>query len=116
MTHHTRNHTEKSILARVQRRGMRYQQTFRVNEHGSWAKAEKAAQKWVKRMSRTLPAPISSKDRMTARNRSGVVGVHLRSDSIRKASGKEYEYRFWVARWPGCRLKAGVKRGCAQFR
>ncbi len=65
-----------------------------------------------KRYSYSLPLAF----RMTARNRSGVVGVHLRSDSIRKASGKEYEYRFWVARWPGCRLKAGGEMGCAQFR
>ncbi|MBA3961180.1 MAG: hypothetical protein H0X40_04660 [Chthoniobacterales bacterium] len=46
---------------------------------------------------------------MTARNSSGVVGVHPRTELIRKPSGKEYEYYYWVSRWPGCKLKAGVK-------
>jgi hypothetical protein len=48
---------------------------------------------------------------MTRRNTSGVVGVHPRTELIRKRTGKEYEYHYWVSRWPGCRLKAGVKWG-----
>lgn len=80
-----------------------------MKAHGSWEAAEEAADKWIGRMERTLPPPITAKNLMTRRNTSGVVGVHPRREIIRKPSGKEYEYYYWVARWPGCRLKAGVK-------
>ncbi|MGI8435898.1 MAG: hypothetical protein ACR2NX_03200 [Chthoniobacterales bacterium] len=96
-------------MARVQRQRTRHQEAFPIKEHGSWEFAEKAADVWIRRMERTLPPPITAKNLMTRRNSSGVVGVHPRHEVIRKASGKEYEYYYWVSRWPGCRLKAGVK-------
>ncbi|HEY1769298.1 MAG TPA: hypothetical protein VGG02_03480 [Chthoniobacterales bacterium] len=108
-THYTRNLTDNFVLARVQRRGVRHQRIFTRKAHGSWKAAESAAAKWVRQMERELPAPATSRDQLTARNRSGVVGVHRRCETVRKASGRRHEYFAWVARWPGCRLRAGVK-------
>lgn len=109
MKHRTRNHAENYVMARVQRQRTRHQEVFPLKMHGSWETAEQAADVWIRKMERTLPPPITAKNLMTRRNSSGVVGVHPRHEVIRKPNGKEYEYDYWVSRWPGCRLKAGVK-------
>ena len=80
---------------------------FRSEQIQNWARAERAAKSWLRRKLPTLPTAISSKDRMTRRNTSGVVGVHPAYHVIRRRR-KTYEYFKWVSRWPGCKLVGGV--------
>lgn len=106
-THMTRNVAERCVTARIQRQKVRLQANFGLSKFKTWARAERAAKRWLRRKRPTLPAMISSKDRMTRRNTSGVVGVHPAYHVIRKRR-KTYEYFRWVSRWPGCRLAGGV--------
>lgn len=107
--HLTENWREKTVMARIMRRGKLHQQNFSLKQHGSWKAARKAAQEWVKDKLEILPTSVmNAMDRMTSRNHSGVVGVHLARHNFRKPNGREYIYWRWVARWPGCPLKGGV--------
>ncbi|MEM7673022.1 MAG: hypothetical protein AAF212_06740 [Verrucomicrobiota bacterium] len=51
---------------------------------------------------------MNEKNRMTHRNSSGVVGVHLAYKQVTKKSGKQYGYWSWIARWPNCPKKGGI--------
>ena len=93
-------------MQRSKDRRVRY---FPVREYGSRANAKAAAEKWVRRQLREMPDKLESKGRMTSRNSSGVVGVHRHCQLITKRRGKEHEYFSWVAKWPGCPLRGGVK-------
>jgi len=95
-------------MARVMRHNQRHQKNFTLKEYGSWEKAEKAASIWVKGREKNLPPRLSSKNRMTHRNNSGVVGVRLDQNIKRKKTGAVYEYWRWVASWPGCPLNGGL--------
>ena len=106
-THITRNYAERCVTARIQRQKLRLQANFGLSKYKTWARAERAAKSWLRRKLPTLPTAISSKDRMTRRNTSGVVGVHPAYHVIRRRR-KTYEYFKWVSRWPGCKLAGGV--------
>lgn len=106
-THITRNYAERYVLARIQRQRERSQKHFPLWKYRTWRRAERAAEDWLRRFIPNLPPAISSKDRMTRRNTSGVVGVHPAPQVIRKR-GKTFEYFRWVSRWPGCKLAGGV--------
>jgi hypothetical protein len=96
-------------MARIQRQGDRRQKNFTLEEYGTWKAAEAVAARWVRRQIKALPPAVSSKNRLTWRNSSGVVGVHLYRQVICKRSGRKYRYRFWISNWPGCELSGGVK-------
>ena len=107
--HLTRNTKERCVMARIMRRAQMHQKNFSLGQYGSWEAAENAAKKWRDEQLQILPPSVmNAKDRMTVRNHSGVVGVHLAPHRIRKKNGREYEYWRWVARWPGCRNSGGV--------
>lgn len=105
-SHLTRNQTERCVMARVQRGGRRRQQNFSVKQYGSWESAEAAASAWMEPLLANLPPVPSSKNRMTKRNHSGVVGVHFTPGKRTLPSGTAAEYPSYIARWPGC--KGGV--------
>src|ERR1700720_916564 len=63
-THITRNHAERYVLARIQRQLKRVQKHFPLWKYKTWPRAERAARNWVRKFSPTLPAVISSKNRM----------------------------------------------------
>ena len=104
----TRNYPERYVLARIQRQRQRPQKHFPIWKYKTWRRAERAAENWLRKFVPTLPPPIISKNRMTRRNTSGVVGVHPHYHTIRRRR-KTYEYFNWVSRWPGCRLAGGVR-------
>lgn len=107
--HLTRNIREKCVMARIMRKAKLHQKNFTLKQFGTWEAAEAAAKEWVQSQLLVLP-PIekNSKDRMTSRNHSGVVGVNLARHFIRKKDGREFEYWKWVAKWPGCPLSGGI--------
>lgn len=94
-------------MARLMRKGVNYQENFTLREYGSWKKAEAAAKKWVAKMKEQLPAPETSRDKVSKRNQSGVVGVWP-SYNYNVRNGKAYHYSRWYARWPGCPIKSGI--------
>ena len=107
--HLTRNKPEKYVMARIMRKAELHQKNFTLKQFGTWEAAEVAAKEWRDAQLEVLP-PIerNSKDRMTSRNHSGVVGVHLGRHVLRKRDGREYEYWRWIAGWPGCPFSGGV--------
>lgn len=111
----TTNLKDKWVLARVMRETKMHHEYFTFKEYGSRENAERAARKWIRDLLPTLPAKMSSKDRMTKRNHSGKVGVYWSKGIVRKRNGREYECPRWVARWPGCRFKGGLSWSVIQF-
>jgi hypothetical protein len=107
--HLTRNTQEKCVMARIMRKAKLHQKNFTLKQFGTWEAAEAAAKQWRDGQLQVLP-PIdrNSKDRMTSRNHSGVVGVHLGRHILRKKDGREYEYWRWIASWPGCQFSGGI--------
>ena len=103
----TVNEAAHCVMARVRRHHQLYQENFTLRQYGSYAKAERAAQKWVRACLEALPEPLSAKDRKTARNTSGVVGVRL-ANATRRKSGKVYPDWRWIAFWAGCPLTGGL--------
>ncbi len=112
--HTTKNKASKCVMARITRQGEAYQKNFTLREYKNWTAAEKAAQKWVKKMLKELPPPTPRKGRMTKRNQSGIVGIWPRL-STHKRDGQEYQYSRWYARWPGCPLKGGISFSAEMF-
>ncbi len=90
-------------MARIMRAGVKHQRNFTLNEYGTWTKAQKAADRWVKKMRKELPPESERKNRMTKRNSSGIVGVWARL-----ADEHTNPYCRWYARWPGCPNAGGV--------
>jgi len=90
-------------MARISRNGEKYQENFTLNEYRTWKAAQAAADKWVRKMKRELPAQKPAKGRMSRRNESGVVGVRAFVDK-----SKGHHYCRWYAKWPGCPNAGGV--------
>ncbi|MEC5384630.1 hypothetical protein VVD49_02790 [Uliginosibacterium sp. H3] len=103
----TQNVQEKCVMARINRQKTRYQANFTLARYGTWEKANRAARKWVKEILPTLPEPMSSRDRKTTRNTSGVVGVRL-ANATRTKDGRTYPDWRWVAFWTGCPQNGGI--------
>ena len=85
----TRNVESKCVMARVMRFKKKYQANFTLKDYGTYEAAERAAKRWVAGKKKVLPPPLTSKDIMTVRNQSGVVGVRLASSFKRKPNGLE---------------------------
>lgn len=87
-------------MARVTRNKVQHSKNFSLTEYGSWSKAEQAAKEWLETIKRDLPPPATSRDRLTARNNSGYVGVALKSSTRQLAEGDvSFDYA-WHAFWP----------------
>jgi hypothetical protein len=104
----TKNRQERCVMARVVRQRKLYQANFSLKEHGDWDKATAAAEKWLRSVLKNLPPPISRKGLMTANNSSGVVGV-FQHRAVRKRRGRKKIYRSWIAWWPKCKTRGGVR-------
>jgi hypothetical protein len=104
----TWNEPNRCAMARVMRQGVRHQKNFSLATYGTREAAETAAAAWVRTKIRELPPELPRKDRMTSRNRSGVVGVWLVPVRFAKPDGRRYEYWRWTANWPGCAHRGGV--------
>ena len=113
--HLTLNKASKCVMARIRRQGKLYQANFTLREHGNWKTARAVAERWVNSLIRNLPPPMTSKDRQTSRNKSGVVGVYRHREVHRKRNGRKAVYYSWVARWPGCPYRGGVKWPVKRF-
>ena len=113
--HLTKNVKEKCVMARVMRQRKMHQRNFALKEFGTWAKANRAAKLWIKETLPTLPPKIVSKNLMTRRNHSGVVGVHWSPGIVRKKNGNVYECPRWIARWVGCSFNGGISWMEKQF-
>jgi hypothetical protein len=99
-------------MGRVSRQKRRFKRDFYIKDYsGSWEAARKAARRWEKAMEKSLPPKIPTKGLMTTRNRSGVVGVHLKKE-IQK---KRYVYWKWTARWPNSPRHGGLTWSTVQF-
>ena len=103
----TQNTQEKCVMARINRQKTRYQANFTLAQYGTWDRANRAARKWVRELLPTLPEPMSSKDRKTVRNTSGVVGVRLANATSRKGDHVYPDWR-WVAFWTDCPQSGGI--------
>jgi hypothetical protein len=113
----TKNTKEKCVMARVMRQTKLHQANFSLKKYGTWSEATRAAKKWLKETIPTLPPKneSSSKDRMTWRNHSGVVGVHRTPGIVKKPNGNVYECPRYVAGWPGCKHRGGLSWSVKQF-
>lgn len=111
----TKNTREKCVMARVMRQKQMHQQNFGLKKYGSWGKAMRAARNWIKQNLPKLPPRITSKDRMTRRNHSGIVGVHWSPGVVNKPDGKSYQCPKWIAKWPGCPHRGGISWSEKQF-
>ncbi|PNS07670.1 hypothetical protein [Solilutibacter silvestris] len=92
----TRNTASGCIMARIRRDGVLHSRNFSLVEFGTWAKAQAAASEWLDEVKATLPEAASTRDLMTARNASGVVGVMLKT--LERGGDTSYS---WHAFWPG---------------
>ncbi len=92
----TRNVASSCIMARIRRNDVLHSRNFSLVEFGTWAKAQAAASEWLDEAKATLPAAGNARDRMTARNTSGVVGVMLKT--LERDGDTSYA---WHAFWPG---------------
>lgn len=77
------------------RGGKLHSEHFGVAKYKSQAAAKRAATAWVNALKSSLPPPTTPKNRMTTRNSSGVVGVHIKR-SARRGS----DHYAWHAFWP----------------
>ena len=111
----TKNVQEKCVMARVMRQKKMHQGNFTLKEYGTWPNAIRAAKRWLNKTLPTLPPKLVSKDRMTSRNHSGVVGVYRSPGIVRKRNGNVYVCPRWVARWPGCKYHGGLSWSVKQF-
>ena len=93
----TRNEPNKCWLARISRRRWKYSQYFWDSRCGGKEAALEQAKAWYQQMLAKLPDPISSMDRLSVRNRSGVVGVYRAVNIVERMAGKRYYH--WVGRW-----------------
>ena len=103
----TQNETEKCVMARIRRQNQCYQANFGLAKYGTWERATRAAQKWVKATLPTLPEPTQIKGLKTSRNTSGVVGVRL-ANATQVRNERVYADWRWVAFWPDCPQSGGI--------
>lgn len=114
----TKNKSERCVMARIQRQGKLYQANFTLREYGDWKAALAAGQNWVDSVVKNLPPRSTGKGSLTSRNKSGVVGVHFHKQTLTKKVGRKnkiYKFQSWIARWPGCIHRSGVKWPVKQF-
>jgi hypothetical protein len=102
------NIASKCFTARIMRDGELHSENFSLAKCKSKGAAKKAATAWVNTLKSSLPPPMTSKNRKTRRNSSGVVGVHIK----RSARRGMYHYA-WHAFWPG--RPGGVCRGILKY-
>ncbi len=112
VTNLTRNLASGYVMARITRQKELHSRNFTLVAYGSWTKAEAAATKWLAGLKSQLPAPLAAKNRLTARNASGLVGVALKSSSKHIESGEHVHYS-WQAFWPG--NASGVRWGIDKY-
>ena len=105
--HTPKNKPSKCVMARLTRNGVNYQKNFTLAQHKTWAKAEAAAQRWVKKMLQQLPPPSTARGQMNKRNQSGIVGVYAQLNTDRRRKTLYQDVR-WSARWPECPNAGGV--------
>lgn len=84
-------------MVRLSRNGETTHEWFADARHGGRDKAQKAAMKRFKELLRDAPPPASVKNRLTSRNKTGTVGVHIAHDVGRRTDNNEY-YSY-VASW-----------------
>ena len=84
-------------MVRITRRKKNYQEFFGDRRYGGKRKAKKAAKERLEELKETLPSRATVKGRMTERNSSGIVGVHLARDV--DYGRTEKEYFSYVASW-----------------
>ncbi len=111
----TKNITGKCVMARVVRQKKMHRRDFSLREYGSWKKAMRAARQWLGKILAKLPPRTYSRDVMTRRNQSGMVGIHWSPGIVRKQNGNVYECPKWIAKWPECRFKGGISWSEKQF-
>lgn len=101
-------------MARIVRQRKLYQANFGLKEYKNWAEATAAADKWIRSLLKNLPPPLKRRDRPTANNRSGVVGVYL-NRVARVRGSRKVVYRSWVAWWPDSKVRGGIKWSVKKF-
>jgi len=110
VTNITKNVREGCYMARIMRARKKYQKNFPAKKLGGWGEARKQALEWVEEMKAELPSLSETLyDRMTAKNNSGIVGVSIRSFTVKRPNGNVYHYWSWLAKWPGCARKGGIR-------
>jgi hypothetical protein len=88
-------------MARVSRGDQRHYRCFAVSRYAGWECAEAAARLWLRGVMALLATLPPRENRLSARNRSGVVGIFLHRSFHRLKSGQIAAYPGYVARWPG---------------
>ena len=111
----TKNTKERCVMARVMRQKKMHQENFSLKEYGTWPNAIRAAKRWLNKKLPTLPPKLVSKNRMTRRNHSGVVGVHWSPGIVKRPNGNVYECPRWIAKWVGCKFHGGISWMEKQF-
>jgi hypothetical protein len=95
------NKKERCWRVSISRKGLqRIQEYFSARDYGSNKKAHERAIKRFESLLLTLPPKQTTKNILTARNKSGVVGVML-DKKITIRSKKTYSQWRWIAFWPG---------------
>ena len=84
-------------MVRLSRNGNTTHEWFADAKHGGKDKAEKAAARRFRQLLKEAPPPASVKGRLTSRNHTGQVGVHIAHDVGRRTDNNEY-YSY-VASW-----------------
>jgi len=110
ITNITKNTKEGCYMARIMRAGEKHQKNFPAKKHGGWGEARKLALEWVEEMKKELPSlSETTYNQMTKKNKSGVVGVTIRGLNVVRPSGIKYYYWTWIAKWPSCKYKGGMR-------
>jgi hypothetical protein len=112
--HTTKNKPSKCVMARLMRKGVNHQKNFTLAQYGTWAKAEAAAQRWVKAQKKKLPPVESGKGRMTTRNEAGFVGVYAQLNKNGHNKNFSEDIR-WSARWPECPNRGGISFSARKY-
>jgi hypothetical protein len=77
-------------MMRICRRGEKVHEFFSDSSHGGRKKALLAARERYQQLVKQLPEAATAKGKMSARNTTGVVGVHVAHTILPNAPGKEY--------------------------
>ena len=99
----TGNEVERVVMARIQRDGCLHQQNFSLHRYGTWEAAAEAAEAWLAEIITRLPTSSGVQTRLSARNRSGIIGVHYDPGAQALRSGRQVAYPAYVSRWPGAK-------------
>lgn len=85
------------FMVRIMRRGRMHQQFFSDKKFGGKRKAKAAAEERLLELREHLPQVKSQKNRMTARNQSGKVGVHYAIET--DSRWEDCQYSYYIASW-----------------